>query len=126
MTYDLSTIHITPLNALAYDCHTENQHWWHDPATGVKLERDKGLLLFLIISEICEAGEAERKGLMDDHLPHRKGAEVELADALIRLFDYAGAYGMDLDGAVAEKRVYNRTRADHTPEARLAAGGKKW
>jgi hypothetical protein len=34
--------------------------------------------------------EGERKNLMDDHLPHRRSAEVELADALIRIFDYAG------------------------------------
>jgi NTP pyrophosphatase (non-canonical NTP hydrolase) len=51
---------------------------------------------------------------------------VELADVLIRLFDYAGAYNLDLDGAVAEKRAYNATRKDHTREARLAPNGKKW
>lgn len=31
---------------------------------------------------------------MDDHLPHRKMGEVELADALIRLLDFGGAYGL--------------------------------
>lgn len=80
----------------------------------------------LIVSEIAEAMEGERKGLMDDKLPHRKMAEVELADALIRIFDYAGAFQLDLDGAIAEKRAYNAIRADHTKEGRLAAGGKKW
>jgi hypothetical protein len=44
--------------------------------------------------------------------------------ALWRLFDYAGAYGFDLDGAVREKLVFNATRADHSREARLAPGGK--
>lgn len=63
---------------------------------------------------------------MDDHLPHRKMAEVELADALIRIFDYAAAHGYDLDGAVQEKLAYNAVRRDHTYEAREAAGGKKW
>ena len=38
----------------------------------------------LTISEIAEAMEGERKNLMDDHLPHRKMAEVEIADAYIR------------------------------------------
>lgn len=90
------------------------------------MNRNKGELLCLIHSEISECMEGERKGLMDDKLPHRKMAEVELADALIRIFDYAGAYGYDLDGAVAEKRAFNATRADHKAEARLAAGGKKW
>lgn len=115
-----------PLNRLAAECHATNQHWWHDPKTGAKLARNKGEMLMLIVSEISEAMEGERKDLMDDKLPHRKMAEVELADALIRIFDYAGAYGFDLDAAVAEKRAFNAQRADHKPEARLAAGGKKW
>lgn len=114
------------LNELAADCHAANRHWWHDPKTGERLNRNKGELLMLIVSEVAEAMEGERKNLMDDHLPHRKMAEVELADILIRVFDYAGAYGYDLDGAVAEKCAYNAQRADHKAEARLAANGKQW
>lgn len=114
------------LNQLARDCHAANQTWWHDPATGARLNRNKGELLMLIVSELSEAFEGERKNLMDDHLPHRRAAEVEIADALIRIFDYAGAFDFDLDSAVAEKRAYNVQRADHKPEARLAEGGKKW
>ena len=114
------------LNDLARDCHTANQTWWHDPVTGERLNRNKGELLMLIVSEIAEAMEGERKNLMDDKLPHRKMAEVELADALIRIFDYAGAYGFDLDGAVTEKLAFNAQRADHRPQARLADNGKKW
>ena len=114
------------LNELAQECHAANQAWWHDPKTGERLNRNKGELLMLIVSEISEAMEGERKGLMDDKLPHRKMAEVEMADALIRIFDYAGAYGFDLDGAVSEKLSYNANRADHKPEARLADNGKKW
>jgi NTP pyrophosphatase (non-canonical NTP hydrolase) len=117
---------LTPLNDLARDCHDANQTWWHDPATGVPIERNKGELLMLIVSEISEAMEGERKELMDDKLPHRRMAEVELADALIRIFDYAGAYGYDLDAAVAEKMQFNAQRADHKPTHRLSAGGKRW
>lgn len=116
----------SPLNRLARECHAANQHWWYHPATGERLDRNKGELLCLVHSEISECMEGERKNLMDDKLPHRKMAEVELADALIRIFDYAGAFGYDLDGAVAEKRAYNAQRADHKAEARLAADGKKW
>lgn len=115
-----------PLNALAAECHAANQRWWHHPATGARLDRNKGELLMLIVSEVAECMEGERKDLMDNHLTNRKMAEVELADILIRVFDYAGAFGYDLDGAVAEKRAYNDRRSDHQAEARLRADGKKW
>ena len=117
---------MTTLNDLARECHEANQHWWHDPVTGERLDRNKGELLCLIHSEVSECMEGERKGLMDTHLPHRRMAEVELADILIRVFDYAGAYGYDLDGAVAEKRAFNAQRADHKAEARLAPNGKRF
>lgn len=105
--------------------HLANGRWWYADK-GVKLQRNKGELLMLIVSEIAEAMEGERKNLMDDKLPHRKMAEVELADALIRIFDYAGGFGYDLAGAMQEKLEYNRTRKDHTYEARAAENGKKW
>lgn len=117
---------MSTLNEMAQKCHTANHQWWHDLNTGERLNRNKGELLMLIVSEVAEAMEGERKNLMDDHLPHRKMAEVELADVLIRVFDYAGAFGYDLDGAVAEKLAYNAQRADHKREARLKAGGKQW
>lgn len=82
--------------------------------------------LALIHSEISEAMEGDRKSLQDDHLPHRSMREVELADAVIRIMDLAGAYGMDIGGAITEKMAYNAQRADHKPEARAAAGGKAY
>jgi len=115
-----------PLNRLSNICHNANEMWWLHPVTGARIDRNKGELLMLIVSELAEAMEGERKDLMDDHLPHRKMAEVELADTLIRIFDYAGAFGYDLDGAVREKLAYNAKRDDHKREARLTAGGKKW
>jgi GH18 family chitinase len=70
--------------------------------------------------------EGERKNLMDDKLPHRRMAEVELVDAIIRIFDYAGAFGYDLEGAYREKMAFNASRVVHTHEARLRSGGKQW
>ena len=70
--------------------------------------------------------EGARKGLSDDKLPSRTMEEVELADTLIRIFDYAGGFGLDLGGALVEKLAYNAKRADHKPAARIAPGGKKW
>lgn len=93
--------------------------WWDNP-------REKGTLLCLIHSEISEAMEGERKDLMDDHLPHRKMAEVELADAVIRILDYAQAFGYDIETAISEKLEYNKTRADHNHENRAMKNGKKF
>lgn len=114
------------LNDYAKACHEANKKWWQDPATGEPIERDKLNLLFLVISEVAEAGEGVRKDCMDDHLPHRKMEEVELADTLIRIFDYAGGFGLDLQGAFEEKMAYNRNRADHKHENRVKEGGKKF
>jgi NTP pyrophosphatase (non-canonical NTP hydrolase) len=114
------------LNKYAQECHDANLKWWFDIETGEALNRNKGELLALVHSEISECLEGVRKNLNDDKLPHRKMEEVELADALIRIFDYAGAYGLDLEGAYQEKMQYNATRHDHTVEARLAANGKKF
>lgn len=114
------------LNELAETVHKANEKWWQDPETGLPIKRNKGELIALIHSELSEALEAERKDLMDDKLPHRKGAEVELVDAIIRILDYAGGFQYDLQGAFDEKMSYNRNRKDHTHEARKQAGGKQF
>ncbi len=108
------------LNDYAQLCHEANQHWWVD-LDGNRIEQNKGELLMLIVSEVAEAMDGERKGLRDAHLPDRPAAEVELADVLIRVFDYAAAFGYDLQGAFTEKMAYNATRADHQREARARA-----
>ena len=82
--------------------------------------------LCLVHSKVSEAMEGARKNRMDDHLPHRKALEVELADAMIRILDLAGAYQLDLGCALVEKLVYNTQRADHKRDARAADDGKKF
>ncbi len=114
------------INDLSTLCHNANKAWWHNLATGEPLKRNKGELMMLIVSEVAEAMEGARKGLSDDKLPHRTMEEVELADTLIRIFDYAGEFGLDLGGALVEKLAYNASRADHKPAHRVAPGGKKW
>ena len=113
-------------NQLSAIVHAANAKWWHNIDTGERIDRNRGELLMLMVSELAEAMEGCRKNLMDDHLKHRRMEEVELADCLVRIFDYAGAYNLDLWGAFWEKMEYNRTRHDHSHEARKAEGGKKW
>lgn len=175
------------LNELASQIHQENIAWWQDPSSGKPITRNKGELLMMVITELAEAVEGIRKNLMDDKLPHRKMEEVEMADAVIRLLDFAGGFklklcpyewtaqditnrpdnkaefildlcgdvcqastiqtdrlagvisyaifeiriycakhSLDLEGAMNEKRAYNRTRKDHTHEARMQDGGKRF
>lgn len=136
--YDKSEIMSTPvlpnegayqasvINGLAKAVHRNNKKWWIDLRTGEPLKRNVGEMLMLVVSEIAEAMEGHRKNLNDDHLPGRSMLEVELADAVIRVFDLAAGLGLDLGGAFAEKMAYNLSRKDHTIEARLAPGGKAY
>lgn len=100
--------------------------WWK-PFDEMPVEYRKyflGCHRDLIHSELGEATEGARKNKMDDHLPERKNEEVELADAVIRIMDYAGACGYNLGAAIIEKMAVNATRADHKEENRAAEGGK--
>ncbi len=99
--------------------------WWHDLETGEPISRNDGELCMLMVSEISEGFEGIRKNLMDDKLPHRKMIEVELADTIIRILDYAGGRRLDVGGAIIEKLAFNQTREDHSRAARLAPNGKK-
>lgn len=116
------------INELAERCYqaSKNAGWHTNLETGELLERNKAEMICLIHSELSEAMEGERKGLMDDHLPHRPMVEVEMADAVIRIMDYCGRWGYDLGGAVVEKLEYNAKRADHKLENRIKNGGKKF
>lgn len=110
-------------------CHqlASRSGWWSDLKTGERLKPEQvniGEKLCLVHSEVSEAMEGARKGLMDDHLPHRKMIEVELADAVIRILDLAGYLDLDIAGAVIEKLAYNQQRADHKLDNRRAEGGK--
>src|SRR3990167_5141241 len=107
------------INELVDTTHIANKKWWFNLEDNTPKERNVAEMLMLIVSELAEAMEGDRKNLMDDKLPHRKMIEVELADALIRMFDLAGGLKMDLGGAYVEKMAFNESRADHKRENRL-------
>ncbi len=132
LTYD-----IMPTPQEVYDavqtlqkaCHMAAQHWWVDPKTGVDIRTNPMAFdqkLLLIVSEVTESMEGNRKNLMDDKLPHRKMREVEMGDVLIRVGDTAGGFGIDLAGATVEKMQFNSVRVDHTTAHRIAEGGKAY
>lgn len=73
--------------------------------TDFKLSR-----ITLMHEELSESVRGIRKALMDDKLPHRKMEEVELADCIIRIMDYAGGFNLDVAGALIEKMEFNKGR----------------
>ena len=107
-------MNLNKLRDKAYKCAVA--HGWHEE------KKSNRHLLCLVISELMEAVEADRKGKHANlnmyheicrsyipSIPKKNGfifayeetikgtVEEELADACIRLFDYAGVTGYDLD-----------------------------
>lgn len=82
--------------------------------------------LVLIHSEISEALEALRKKgkNKDTHLINRDALEVELADAMIRIFDMMQSLKYSSGRSIAEKNDYNSKRLDHKLSNRKKKGGK--
>lgn len=67
----------------------------------------------LVHSELSEAVEEVRRGNVGIFWKtdeHPFGFSVELADAMIRIADLAGALGIDLESCIKAKMAYNLTR----------------
>ena len=80
-------------------CHAiaKEKGWWDT-------ERNDAEIIALLHSELSEALEALR-----EHEPAERVSE-ELADCLIRIFDYCGARGFDLEDALLKKIEKNKNR----------------
>jgi NTP pyrophosphatase (non-canonical NTP hydrolase) len=84
----------------------QKKGWWEQP-------RNKGELIALMHSELSECLEALRakeQPHMDDKVPELTGEAAELADTVIRIFDYCGGNGIDLGQAIAMKHAFNTKR----------------
>jgi hypothetical protein len=80
--------------------HSQNVElgWWDK-------ERPYHVFACLFHSELSEAMEGDRKGLMDDHLPKHPMFQVELADFVIRCLDWLGSMNwLDYDFLVVMRK----------------------
>jgi len=95
------------LNDLAAEVHAvaRSKGFW-------KADRNKYELIALMHAELSEAIEALREGNLEqwDDKGKPEGCVVELADALLRILDFAAAYDLDIERAVRTKMEYNKSR----------------
>ena len=97
---------ILALNDFQKDVHDNAvvHGWWED-------ERNNGECIALMHSELSEALEAQRHGNpQDPHIPEFLNEEVELADCIIRILDYADARNLNVIKAMVAKHKFNKTR----------------
>ena len=98
-------------NAVKESYENARDHGWHDK------QRSIGDLICLMHSELSEALEEHRNGKAPTEIYYNEnkptkpeGIPVELADCVIRIFDFCGLYGIDLEEVLKVKMEYNKTR----------------
>lgn len=93
------------LNKLSKEIYEANKaKGFHDE------KNSKEHMLCLVISELMEAVEADRKGLTFNEIGYTDSVEMELADAVIRLLDTAGALELALYSFSKDSCDYGTTK----------------
>lgn len=104
------------LNDLAEECfeNSKRHGFWDEmlTATGFPSKYATPTKLMLIVSEVAEAMEADRKG-------DKANFAEELADIAIRLFDLAEAHHINLEQEIVNKMAINAGRP-------VMHGGKRY
>ena len=84
------------------------QKGWHET------RRSDGEMICLMHSELSEALEELRNGKAPSEVYFKdqkpEGVPIELADVVIRIFDFCGLHNINLQSAIVTKMLYNQTR----------------
>ena len=83
---------------------------WYDP----EFLKSNTETMMMVNTELCEVVEELRKpepvAFIKSETGKPEGWHVEVADAVIRLLDFAAYRKIDLDAIIEDKLAYNRTR----------------
>lgn len=118
MTAIIGTAVFDSFRTLTEKCGADSAaNGWHDdrPEDPAMLRHWQGNKLMLMVSELVEAHDELRNGHAADETYHSlgtkpEGVPSELADTVIRIFDFCYTEKIDLGAIIEEKLAYNRTR----------------